>query len=311
MTRPIFIFICSLLLIIPLLSAFGSVSFNVQAALCLPAILLLGLPHGALDQVLFLESRPKTSSVVFISIYLSVMLFCYAGWYFFPQVAYLAFLLSSAFHFGQAQFSHYSVDLPRKFMFALNILWGTTLLLALIYFNLEELDSFSQTDKNFTILQGVNDFFSSEILLVAMIASTTVFLITLYAFKKLTIAQLGMEVLVFILILASFYLLPFLIGFTLFFIILHSIKVLREQYLYFKSLRLKISTGKFIKMLSPLSVASFFGIAFLYFLSSSSYIDISISYIMLVLISCITVPHMVVMDIFYSYAYKFINLKQL
>jgi hypothetical protein len=62
MTKAIFIFIVALYLVLPLTLAVGEITLNWQLALCLAIILLLGVPHGAIDYVLYLKEKYKYMS---------------------------------------------------------------------------------------------------------------------------------------------------------------------------------------------------------------------------------------------------------
>ncbi|MFT7032375.1 MAG: Brp/Blh family beta-carotene 15,15'-monooxygenase, partial [Cyclobacteriaceae bacterium] len=121
------------------------------------------------------------------------------------------------------------------------------------------------------------------------------------AFKKaLEVEALLMEILVIVLILICFYLMPLLIGFTLYFVILHSFKVLREEYKFLNSEREVRSIGHFIMMVAPFTLFSIAGIAFLFALNYFNFLSLSYGYILLIAISSITLPHIFVMDRFYN-----------
>ena len=72
--------------------------------LSLLAIILIGIPHGALDLNLAIAgsaARPKKQRVIFI-VYVMVAVISFIAWYLAPSLSLLAFLLLSTVHFGRA-----------------------------------------------------------------------------------------------------------------------------------------------------------------------------------------------------------------
>ena len=137
MTKAIFIFIVCLLLGTPLVFWAGTISVSDQLVFCLPLLLLLGIPHGAIDNILYQRSR-QISNLKFIGVYLVFVGLNIAFWLLLPSLAYLLFLLLSAYHFGQSQFSHYfkKQNIAAQ---ALYLFWGIALLSSYVLFNLEEI----------------------------------------------------------------------------------------------------------------------------------------------------------------------------
>ena len=60
------------------------------------------------------------------------------------------------------------------------------------------------------------------------------------------------------------------------------------------------SFSKFLKLLAPYSFLSIFGTTLLLFLSYFNYIPYSIPFLAIIIISVITLPHAIVMNIFYN-----------
>ncbi len=79
-------------------------TMGVQLALCVPAIAIFGLPHGATDWKLAgLLWRPRFGClwpVVFAALYLALMLLVAAAAALAPRIALLGFLVVSVWHFG-------------------------------------------------------------------------------------------------------------------------------------------------------------------------------------------------------------------
>ena len=113
-----------------------------------------------------------------------------------------------------------------------------------------------------------------------------------------------MELLVLSLVLICFFLMPLLIGFTLYFVILHSFKVLREEFNFLLSDQKVHSFKSFMAMITPFTLLSIFGIAFLFGLIYFDIFNMSYGYCLLIVISSITLPHVFVMDNFYGLLFK-------
>jgi hypothetical protein len=90
------------------------------------------------------------------------------------------------------------------------------------------------------------------------------------------------------------------IAFSLFFVCLHSLKVMFQEYFYCKEKLQLNSVYQFVRLLLPLTIISLMGIIFiLIVVFKFDKLDL-IPYILLILLSCITIPHSFVMEKFYS-----------
>ncbi len=118
--------------------------------------------------------------------------------------------------------------------------------------------------------------------------------------KKIVSAErAAIEVFVMGLILFSFMVFPILTSFTLFFVVIHSLKVLSDEYDFMFNHRNKFSIGLFLKLLFPYTVLSLVGSAFLLAVSYMEWLPISNLLLVFILISVLTLPHSIVMEGFY------------
>ncbi len=302
MTRTIFIFIATLFLFAPAIILYES-SPNLESQLLLvgPILLILGIPHGAIDHVLYQRSQ-TISNFRFIATYLSIVLTILVLWWIFPIITYILFLGTSAYHFGQSQFSHYfkKQNMRTRLLF---MSWGTLLLSTLMLFNSAELDSLARDYSEFGSIHVLN----STLLLYLVVISglfTVSLIFIMIARNELLKPHALMELVVAFMLLVSFYLLPFLIGFTLYFIILHAWKVMQEEFGFLKKSGVVKNPIDFIKILSPFSIVSFMGIGLVYTAIYNQWLNISFGYALLIVISAITIPHAFVMDQFYGLLFK-------
>lgn len=284
---------------LPLLVLLEDISMTQQLLLSAPFILLLGIPHGAIDNILVKQDLP-VSNAHFIALYVAIIGINMLLWIVLPQAAYVLFLLLSAFHFGQSQFSHYFKN-RRLVHRALSFSWGLAVLSALILFNIEQIDQLTSGHPDFASFAPLHPFSFIQFLFGTATAATLVILIWLAFFhRELKREHVLLETIILALIFTTFYLVPLIIGFTLYFVVLHSYKVLGEEYRFLRLADTVKSRFGFIKLLTPFSLLSFLGIAALFFLIYFGVIDISYGYCVLIIISSITLPHVFVMNQFYK-----------
>ncbi|MEM9544734.1 MAG: Brp/Blh family beta-carotene 15,15'-dioxygenase [Bacteroidota bacterium] len=298
MTKAIFIFIASILLVYPVVSGIGEISLSNQLFICLPFILFLGLPHGAIDNVLFVKDNPINNSE-FIALYLVSIVLYIVLWLIFPISAYMLFLILSAYHFGQSQFTHY-FDQQRFFQQLLFAAWGISILTGFMYFKAAEIELLMIQSSEFSFFRSVHQEDLMFGLFVGSTIITIMLLLILGLRKKMKWEAFFMEHLVLLLILTCFYLMPLLIGFTLYFVVLHSFKVLREEYDYLHAEMNVNSLSGFVRIVAPFSLFAIFGIILLFALIYFKVLAFSYGYCLLIIISSITLPHVFVMNKFYD-----------
>ena len=202
----------------------------------------------------------------------------------------------SAYHFGESQLV--TLFRSNKFNHFVFLLWGTWLIVCLMYFNSSELEEIG----NYSTIFSVNRSILSILPIVFFVTSISLFsiLILLSLNKNLTLNHLFQELFTLGLVALTFYIFPFVIGFTLYFVFLHSIRVMYQEYDFLKSRINKLSYSSFIKLLLPNTIMFLFGLVIFLLLYSNNYFTISLSEILIVSISCVTVPHAFVMMRFYK-----------
>ena len=260
-------------------------------------ITIFGIPHGAIDNII-LQSETKISSNKFYSLYiLSILLYLFC-WLISPVYSFCFFLLLSAYHFGESQFANYKILSKTKK--PLYILWGTALMSTLFFYNESELYDLMLSFEDTKALTYV---FNHSIIDLAFYISN--FITVLYIFylalnKQIKDNMLSNELFQLLLIHITFYLFPVIISFTLYFVFLHSLKVLKQEYSYLNNYIQKTSFLKFVRMLTPHTLlALIFIICFIY-MSANGIVNISVLLFSIICISVITLPHSIVMTRFYK-----------
>jgi Brp/Blh family beta-carotene 15,15'-monooxygenase len=299
MNKVSFLYIIVFLLIISVFPGLESVDTSFQYIVAVSSIVLLGIPHGAIDHIIFLEDNSMARPIHFYSFYFGLIALYSLSWAVFPMWSFILFLVMSAYHFGQSQFSNLFNN--KTFVnYILYFAWGSSIISGLILYHIEDILSFAAISADMLHISAV---FKKEVFSVLLpLSSIITVLILIAAFRKNQISseQLFFEIYLFILIHICFYILPLIIGFTLYFVILHSCKVLSEEFNYLKSRRKKLSVISFIKLLIPFTLISVFGGGIIMICVHFQLIEISKVLLGFVLISVLTLPHSVVMDKFYQ-----------
>jgi Brp/Blh family beta-carotene 15,15'-monooxygenase len=299
MNKLSFIFLCAFLIIVTVFAGLQSVDISYQLIGSLLFIVLLGIPHGAIDHIIFLEDNRTAKPIHFYGFYFGLMGLYVLSWAIFPMLSLMLFLIVSAYHFGQSQFSDLTVHKSFR-NHILYFVWGCSILSGLILYNIEDILSLSSLSADMLYLSPVFDELVFSFLL-PLSSIVTVFLL-IVTFKKNRISgeRFLFEIYLFVLIHICFYILPLIVGFTLYFVILHSFKVLSEEFTYLKSRRDNFSIRSFLKLLFPITLISVFGGGIIMLSAQYQLIGISNGLLVFVLISVLTLPHSIVMDDFYQ-----------
>ncbi len=279
-----------------LFSALGASIYQYLVPICLLGLFTVGVAHGSIDHILS-EAGENSKKRVFIKRYLLLILAVGFAWFIEPNVSVLLFLTISSYHFGQSQFVNYTFQnlLWRRVLY---LAWGVFLFSLLLLLNAEELlSSFPRLFPDIVLLPILVKYS-----LLSAICSGILWLgIFLYhQILQQTIHTFFSELYIIVLIGISFYVLPIIIGFSLYFIILHSLPSMDEE---FKHLFKKYSRNnfwKFFKLLAPFTtLAAISSIAIVLFSLKMGLSD-HIPFILLLLLSCVTTPHAIVMDRFFQ-----------
>tara|TARA_B100001778_G_C18547297_1_gene611277 strand:- start:165 stop:1400 length:1236 start_codon:yes stop_codon:yes gene_type:complete len=106
-----------------------------QVLLMVVGLLIIGIPHGALDHFTEAVDKGKKITVKFVSRYLVLMVPVFLIWVWSPFIALVFFLVYSAWHFGQTDVNQWGIKSK-----AIGFLWGCILLSYLFITHLDELN---------------------------------------------------------------------------------------------------------------------------------------------------------------------------
>tara|TARA_B110000240_G_C13509931_1_gene458696 strand:+ start:174 stop:1070 length:897 start_codon:yes stop_codon:yes gene_type:complete len=292
-----FIYIIGIFILLNIFEGFKQISIENQLIYSSLSILLFGIPHGAIDHIIFFKKRQLTK-LKFYLVYIGLIVGFVLMWHIAPILSLILFLLISAFHFGESQFEDIKITkvLKNTFFF----FWGIALLATLIYYNINELANVTAYFDDTLAFEKVYDIKKVTILYYVTNIITIASMILMAVYKQIKIERLLSEFFLLFLIHLTFFLFPFIIGFTLYFVVLHSLKVMQDEIEFFKKDNPKFSILDFLKLLAPYSILSIFFTTILLLLSYYSYIPYSIPFLSIIIISVITLPHAIVMNIFYN-----------
>lgn len=268
-----------------------------QFMISMALVFTIGIAHGSVDNLLYL----KKSNIKPLRFYVGylVLVGVYAvTWFVFPIFAVTLFLLISAYHFGQSQLTDCfkKNNLVHKLSY---LLWGIALLAALLNIKYDEIFNLLNSYADLKVFSTV---FNKTYIHYLHIGSTIGLLSLLIYFtvtKHLRPGRAFFETFILIILNVSFFALPALLGFTLYFIFLHSLKVLEDEFNFLKG-KGKLHTWSFIKKLLPNTIISIAATLLIFAGVHFDYINLSYGFILLVLISSITFPHVFVMEKFYE-----------
>ena len=274
----------------------GEISMDIQVIGSIILISLFGIPHGAIDNIIYLSSNKITRFRFYLIYIVTIIIYC-LFWWITPVISLVFFLFLSSYHFGESQLVDYSFVNKKRIIY---LIWGFALLSTLIFYNNNELlllsNQFIDTE-NFSLVFNVSIFkyifYFSNLIIISLL---------FFENYKSSISnqQLMNEIFLLILIHITFYLFPIIISFTLYFIFLHSIKVLKQEFDYLKSLQSDLNLLKFIKLLYPHTFLSIVFLVIFLLLMNFGYINISVFLFSIIGISVITLPHAIIMTNFYN-----------
>lgn len=257
-------------------------------------MILLGIPHGATDHILFRHINKdfgKGFFYRFLARYLLLMGLFLLVWWILPAMALLLFLAISAYHFGQSHWNELVLKQWQKYL--LYTFWGGFLLTSLLLINHVE---------TMPIVSSMIDLeiSLSDQLAFVIITSFFVFTVSLLLYLHhsglLTSSILIKEFLMLILLVWLFASQPLLVGFSVYFVLWHSTLSVADQIQYFKKHRPNYTLKDFLRQSIPFSLIAFCGLgALAYF---SPYAPASEEWIgqFFILISVVTLPHSLLMD---------------
>jgi lycopene beta-cyclase len=247
-------------------------------------LLVVGIPHGAVDHLLL--ASKKFNLLKFVVQYLLIIAAYFMVWQWFPVFSLLLFIAYSAFHFGESEMVEMQVSFNTLAQKAYAFVIGLSILFFIIFSHLNE--SILVLDN----MQGVSGFVASLDLLQyknIIIAVSSVLLLPLWWISKKTCLFL-----VAILLLGTQ--MPLMLAFGLYFVGSHSVNAWGHI-----ATKLNIAPKKLYIESLPFNVGALL-IFFLFFYLQHTNAQLVQSYaaVFFVFLACVSLPHIILMHLFYK-----------
>ena len=254
---------------------------------CLFLILIIGISHGALDNIKgakLLNLFGYKSMYLFYSSYIFISLLIIFSWLILPNLVLLFFLIVAAYHFGKED----TIFKLKKNLIFKEILFffkGSSVIIAPLLFQRDSTNEIFAT-LNFYIFQNslFNDIFLIIFLLLSLFSGVYLSIGKSIEFKIVMMLDY------FSVIILNLFLNPIL-AFTLYFCFLHSV---RHSFSLINEIDKSFKKGlkKFIIKAVPLTIVT--GLIFLiciYFLNNLYEIDEAIYKVIFIGLASLTFPH--------------------
>ena len=265
------------ILMVPFLLQFAML----QGALCLVGLVFLGIPHGGND-FFYRKEKNTTGSAKFLLMYLGVMLLYLALWYVWPMLSLALFLLISIHHFGQSNFNTnriWSLD---------SILWGSWLVVFPVLKHSQEVFGIFSTMLG---RPGATSSYIGHLNNSGLLIVSIVFVLLYVAVLYRTHRSSGFWYLIqWFLVTVWYWLTPLLLGFVVVFCFWHALQSMQYQLDYVR-VNYNQNRKKTLMGFVPFGLMALVGMAFLLRFDLESNLGFAF-----VLLSLVTLPHVVVMD---------------
>ncbi len=289
----LFIYIVCSYAITIIFQAYSNIPIDYQIIGSAILLLCIGIPHGTLDHLITYKVQ-KTNKLKFYTYYLGTIVLFFLIWMIAPSLGFVLFLLISAFHFGETQL-HFFFTKNTYISLFIYLNWGVTILFTLLYYNNAELNQMTQLFEDTQVFLSVYDYDTLKPIFIASNLGSILSFVYLFYKNKMSSQSLLAELFFLAVIHLTSFLFPFIICFTLFFIVLHSLPSIVHQFTFFKKFKKDFTKKELIQLMAPYSILSISMSAILIALSHLNYIPFSIPLISLIVISAITLPHTFVM----------------
>ncbi|MDR9417509.1 Brp/Blh family beta-carotene 15,15'-dioxygenase [Gracilimonas sp.] len=269
-------------------------------------ILIIGMPHGALDHIIAFKAYkvPKNSKTqwIFYLSYLGVIVLYGIFWIFFPLLSFAFFLMMTLYHFGQADAERFSFSGISKSI----LLYSRGLtVVGLILFGSDPYYSSSIIEEvtGFSLVNNVFAFIGPGYL--------TLFFVLLYPLCYLAIIAIKEPQLVTswftldaVIVSLIFSLCEPIFAFSVYFGVWHAFNHSKTMMEFISQYGQETSFIWFYKNTFLYSIISYAGLGILYFILEAFGNQELLVALLFILISVLTLPHMFVVEKMYENFYS-------
>lgn len=260
-------------------------------------ILVIGLPHGATDHLLFRqlvrEKGKAVSMVRFYIVYVGLVLGYGVLWVLLPSLALILFLFVSVYHFGQSNWNYLA---PRAW--TMHLSWGAFVLFVPVVWHFDESREILSTMLRREV-PGI-----SQGIRIAVVAGLLVLnqgLIIRKAIRKeLQVWGSVLESVNLWILLGMFVALPLLLGFAMYFAGWHAMSSSLDQIAFFRRDRIGFGVRHYIRAAAPYTLMALLGLGLLYIAWSQMAPGTLEPGLLFMFIAAVTLPHMLLIDQVYG-----------
>jgi Brp/Blh family beta-carotene 15,15'-monooxygenase len=276
------------------------VVLQVQLALAVGMILLIGIPHGATDYLIFQNlSRPMWGSKEMTQFYFNYVLLMAAYamlWWFIPAVALAVFLIISMYHFGQSNWNYIPFE-NKWWAYGTYLLWGGFVLLTPILWHYGSAAVIIESIIGYAMPVIAKPW--REAFCIALFVANL--WLTLYYFIQHDISRRAfMDEIVNLFVLALLLInVPLLLAFTIYFVCWHSLSSMMDQIRFFRQQLTSYSLKDYMKNALPLSLVAIGSLGAFAYAQAQMNLPVNIG-LVFIFISVVTLPHMLLIDRLYE-----------
>jgi Brp/Blh family beta-carotene 15,15'-monooxygenase len=276
---------------------FSSESFELIVASIL--IIAIGLPHGATDLLLtkYLTGNSSISDTVrFLSKYLLVISSYGVVWYLFPTVAFTVFIVISIYHFGQSNLNFIQTE-SRIIRGLSYIASGSFVILTPLCIHYDTAGTIVENMIGSSLLLDTDTISAlpRQLFIVNVWLAVFLFFNDWISKKDFVLQLIGIS-----LLLLSFYWLPLIIGFTVYFVFWHSYGSMIDQIRFIKSKDDSFTWWRYYLNALPITIIAVLMIIGALKINTVLSTDLSIVEVFFVLLSMFTLPHILLIEQLYA-----------
>ena len=260
-------------------------------------ILMLGMPHGATDYLIYrqLSLSTRENAIVFIFYYVLLMLLYGLLWVYVPVIALIVFLLLSVYHFGQSNWENLLAETSKIERVFASFLWGAFVLAWPLL--LDQQKTISILEPVLGVELGLLSSGFVNAMLISLLALNVVWLVSAYVRQvvdgKVLIGELSNLLILCVLFLFT----PLLVGFAVYFAFWHSLSSIKDQIKFFRHRIPNYRGLDYVKDALPFSVVALLGL-FAWLMLQSNAMTLSTVNMgwLFAFVAMLTLPHMLLIE---------------
>jgi Brp/Blh family beta-carotene 15,15'-monooxygenase len=277
---------------------------SVQWYLIVAVMVLIGIPHGATDQLIYdqltKEKKKIRNTPVFLAGYLSVIALYALIWLLSAQLALFIFLIISAYHFGQSNMDHVHFNNTSLLRSLSYISSGVYVIFVPILLKYQEAVPILQN------ILGSAPLSTTDISVVRWpvilgLVVLNIMLSSWFLFRQnIDYSAWKKDLLNIFVLFCVFYSMPMMLAFIIYFGIWHALSSTLMQIEKMRELHKKFNWLDFYRKALPYTMLALIGIVAILLLSQQPDVVNAYAGLFFIILSTLTLPHMLLMDRFYN-----------